>query len=168
MADPQIQLGQRPKTRSTIALPSAHGPAVRTALYWYHSPGWRIRSARATPLAPLAGVTDEGAGETHCPTLKPGHRRKQEGAVYTPAFITRYLVEQALADPGVELLVPELGGNGRRVQGDIRAADADLALEQADLRGRAGTGFLAVLDLSVGSADVLAATLPPRLMPILP
>jgi hypothetical protein len=27
---------------------------------------------------------------------KPGRRRKQEGAVYTPAFITRYLVEQAL------------------------------------------------------------------------
>ena len=25
-----------------------------------------------------------------------GRRRKQEGAVYTPAFITRYLVEQAL------------------------------------------------------------------------
>ncbi len=41
-------------------------------------------------------MTDEGAGETHCPTLKPGRRRKQEGAVYTPAFITRYLVEQAL------------------------------------------------------------------------
>ena len=28
--------------------------------------------------------------------VKPGRRRKQEGAVYTPAFITRYLVEQAL------------------------------------------------------------------------
>jgi hypothetical protein len=27
---------------------------------------------------------------------KVGRRRKQEGAVYTPAFITRYLVEQAL------------------------------------------------------------------------
>jgi methylase of polypeptide subunit release factors len=28
--------------------------------------------------------------------VKPGRRRKQEGAVYTPTFITRYLVEQAL------------------------------------------------------------------------
>ena len=27
---------------------------------------------------------------------KAKSRRKQEGAVYTPAFITRYLVEQAL------------------------------------------------------------------------
>jgi hypothetical protein len=25
-----------------------------------------------------------------------GRRRKQEGAIYSPAFITRYLVEQAL------------------------------------------------------------------------
>jgi Eco57I restriction-modification methylase/Putative RNA methylase family UPF0020 len=30
------------------------------------------------------------------PVREPGRRRKQEGAVYTPAFITRYLVEQAL------------------------------------------------------------------------
>jgi methylase of polypeptide subunit release factors len=37
----------------------------------------------------------EETGETHCPTTV-GRRRKQEGAVYTPAFITRYLVEQAL------------------------------------------------------------------------
>ena len=50
---------------------------------------------RVSP-APLGRAPDEGAGETHCPTLKPGRRRKQEGAVYTPAFITRYLVEQAL------------------------------------------------------------------------
>jgi hypothetical protein len=32
----------------------------------------------------------------HAEPGKPGRRRKQEGAVYTPAFITRYLVEQAL------------------------------------------------------------------------
>ena len=45
----------------------------------------------------LAGgvAAREEAGETHCPTTV-GRRRKQEGAVYTPAFITRYLVEQAL------------------------------------------------------------------------
>jgi hypothetical protein len=30
------------------------------------------------------------------PAPEAGRRRKQEGAVYTPAFITRYLVEQAL------------------------------------------------------------------------
>jgi hypothetical protein len=46
--------------------------------------------------APSSSTTSGKAGETHCPTLEPGRRRKQEGAVYTPAFITRYLVEQAL------------------------------------------------------------------------
>jgi hypothetical protein len=40
-------------------------------------------------------ATKGEAGETHCPTTA-GRRRKQEGAVYPPAFITRYLVEQAL------------------------------------------------------------------------
>ncbi len=55
-----------------------------------------LNAGQCVSPAPPAGVTDEGAGETHCPTLKPGRRRKQEGAVYTPAFITRYLVEQAL------------------------------------------------------------------------
>jgi hypothetical protein len=44
----------------------------------------------------VGGVAaEEKAGGTHCPTIV-GRRRKQEGAVYTPAFITRYLVEQAL------------------------------------------------------------------------
>jgi hypothetical protein len=43
----------------------------------------------------LTAAPPTKAGETHCPTT-PGRRRKQEGAVYTPAFITRYLVEQAL------------------------------------------------------------------------
>jgi hypothetical protein len=44
----------------------------------------------------VGGVAaEETAGGTHCPPIV-GRRRKQEGAVYTPAFITRYLVEQAL------------------------------------------------------------------------
>jgi hypothetical protein len=48
------------------------------------------------PPALVGGVAaEEKAGGTHCPTTV-GRRRKQEGAVYTPAFITRYLVEQAL------------------------------------------------------------------------
>jgi len=55
-----------------------------------------VRVQRRGAAALLGGREDAGAGETHCPTLKPGRRRKQEGAVYTPAFITRYLVEQAL------------------------------------------------------------------------
>ncbi len=48
-----------------------------------------------SPAPSAAAIPPKGAGETRCPTL-PGRRRKQEGAVYTPAFITRYLVEQAL------------------------------------------------------------------------
>jgi hypothetical protein len=36
------------------------------------------------------------AGMPALPVPEAGRRRKQEGAVYTPAFITRYLVEQAL------------------------------------------------------------------------
>ena len=51
---------------------------------------------QCVPPALAGGVAaKEEAGETHCPTTV-GRRRKQEGAVYTPAFITRYLVEQAL------------------------------------------------------------------------
>src|ERR1019366_8837797 len=59
--------------------------------------------------APLStDLPPGGAGGTHCPTLEPEagglsvdesqarKRRKQEGAVYTPAFITRYIVGQAL------------------------------------------------------------------------
>jgi len=51
---------------------------------------------RAASLPLLRG---EGRGEGElvpANAVKPGRRRKQEGAVYTPAFITRYLVEQAL------------------------------------------------------------------------
>ena len=63
---------------------------------------------RVSPALPPAGNLSAGAGETHCPTLEPEadsppvdetqarKRRKQEGAVYTPAFITRYIVAQAL------------------------------------------------------------------------
>jgi len=43
--------------------------------------------------------TRDTAGWKPAPRGEPGmvgRRRKQEGAVYTPAFITRYLVEQAL------------------------------------------------------------------------
>src|ERR1039458_1391588 len=51
---------------------------------------------QCVPPAVVGGVAaQEKAGGTHCPTTV-GRRRKQEGAVYTPAFITRYLVEQAL------------------------------------------------------------------------
>ena len=39
--------------------------------------------------APSSSTTSGKAGETHCPTLKPGRRSTQEGAVYTPAFLTR-------------------------------------------------------------------------------
>jgi hypothetical protein len=61
-----------------------------------------------SPALSPAGNPPGGAGETHCPTLAPEvdslpvdetqarKRRKQEGAVYTPAFITRYIVGQAL------------------------------------------------------------------------
>jgi len=48
-----------------------------------------------SPASSLAATPPAKAGETHCPTTV-ARRRKQEGAVYTPAFITRYLVEQAL------------------------------------------------------------------------
>ena len=47
------------------------------------------------PASSLTAAPPTTAAETRCPTT-PGRRRKQEGAVYTPAFITRYLVEQAL------------------------------------------------------------------------
>jgi SAM-dependent methyltransferase len=61
---------------------------------------------------------------------KVGRRRKQEGAVYTPAFITRYLVEQALG--GVlkqrfETLrrqhEAEAAGTARKTLGDPSAYD---------------------------------------------
>ena len=49
----------------------------------------------ATPSAePVAADKNVRAPQKADPA--PGRRRKQEGAVYTPAFITRYLVEQAL------------------------------------------------------------------------
>ena len=48
-----------------------------------------------SPASSLTAAPPTKASQTHCPTTA-GRRRKQEGAVYTPAFITRYLVEQAL------------------------------------------------------------------------
>jgi SAM-dependent methyltransferase len=64
-------------------------------------------TARTTSLSPSDGErVPDRAGEGQAATPEPvsapvearkiGRRRKQEGAVYTPAFITRYLVEQAL------------------------------------------------------------------------
>src|SRR5664279_3349354 len=44
----------------------------------------------------VGGYTQLLADATVADTAKPGSRRKQEGAVYTPAFITRYIVGQAL------------------------------------------------------------------------
>jgi hypothetical protein len=64
------------------------------------------------------------------PVPEVGRRRKQEGAVYTPAFITRYLVEQALG--GVlkarfETLrrqhEAEAAGSARKVLADPNAYD---------------------------------------------
>src|ERR1017187_7494009 len=55
--------------------------------------------APGAPASPPASANVEAtpAGTPALPvTGKPGRRRKQEGAVYTPAFITRYLVEPAL------------------------------------------------------------------------
>jgi hypothetical protein len=61
---------------------------------------------------------------------KPGHRRKQEGAVYTPAFIARYLVEHA---PGGVLKThfealrrqheADAAGNARKTLADPNAYD---------------------------------------------
>jgi hypothetical protein len=63
---------------------------------------------RVSPARSSVGNPPGGAGETHRPTLVPEagsfsvdeaqarKRRKQEGAVYTPAFITRYMVGPAL------------------------------------------------------------------------
>jgi hypothetical protein len=63
---------------------------------------------RVPPALPSADTLPGRAGGTHCPTLEPEagdqsadetrarKRRKQEGAVYTPALITRYIVSQAL------------------------------------------------------------------------
>jgi hypothetical protein len=49
-------------------------------------------------LSAERGRSPEADKNVRAPQKKelPTTRRKQEGAVYTPAFITRYLVEQAL------------------------------------------------------------------------
>jgi len=117
--------------------------------------------------APPGGMSAEGrAGETHCPTLR---RRKQEGAVYTPAFITRYLVEQALG--GVlqhrfENLrrqhEAEAAGTARKALADPNAYDLAALNDpqrkalnrfwdawQEELKG------LRILDLACGSGAIL-------------
>ncbi len=60
-----------------------------------------FRAGEEAVAASSGGSHDSGApspepGGIPAGTHRIGRRRKQEGAVYTPAFITRYLVEQAL------------------------------------------------------------------------
>ena len=100
---------------------------------------------------------------------KIGRRRKQEGAVYTPAFITRYLVEQAL---GGVLKVrfetlrsqheAEAAGTARKALADPNAYDlADLNDPQRKALIRFWEAWqeelkrLRILDLACGSGAIL-------------
>jgi len=76
-----------------------------------------------SPAPSPSAIPPKRAGETRCPTL-PGRRRKQEGAVYTPAFITRYLVEQALGG-GLKRTQPLRRGPRRRGHPNLPAQPLD-------------------------------------------
>jgi SAM-dependent methyltransferase len=102
-------------------------------------------------------------------TAKPGRRRKQEGAVYTPAFITRYLVEQAVG--GVltqrfEMLrcqhEAEAGAAARKTLADPNAYDL-AALNEPQRKAlirfweacQEELKHLRILDLACGSGAIL-------------
>ncbi|MDP3131186.1 MAG: hypothetical protein Q8N15_07640, partial [Bacillota bacterium] len=70
----------------------------------------------------------EGKPEPDATSKKPTSRRKREGAFYTPAFITRYIVEQTLGavvrDRFEELRLKHVDGT----KGAVREALTDPAV----------------------------------------
>ena len=119
------------------------------------------------PTSGLAASMDSAL--TPAAPAKPRSRRKQEGAVYTPAFITRYLVEQALGGVLKERFETlrraheaDAAGTARKSLADPRAYDP-AALN--DPQRKALIHFweawqeelkrLRILDLACGSSAIL-------------